>query len=358
MMSTSGLAMRFFLINAAVCWALFFCGFASLARGDTVTLKDGSVYDGTVIRESSREVTIKCATGTFSFSRGSVKSVSRSSESPSSPALEPKPQSPAAPEPRADGSSSTRPSPRSKSKAKITEQSPQPVWSEEQDAQSEPPARDGGKSRSASEKAKLESLLSELEKNSLQVWENESSERVTDGASARYRFQDPSGVLGFGNDKPASPHGLAKLWVQEQCTAGSDVVFINCTQWTRLYWDEEKSDWTRTDPKYSRFSMENAKVRTILEGLAGRGSKATNIAVTAGVMERLDPSSSEYRERDAKLKELAQQAGQGWSGGDLLYQAFLLSVKIHQAPAPAEKISLAQERRELARRLVSQFPGN
>lgn len=358
MMSINGFALRLAFSHTAVCWALFFCFYASMALGDTVTLKDGSVYDGTVIRESSKEVTIKCATGTFSFPRGSVKRIYRSSESSSGSALEPKPDSPAAPEQRPEGSSSPRSSARSKPKAKITEQSPQPAWSDDSASRPEPPAKETGKGRSASDQVKIESLLEELERNSLQAWENESSERVTEGASAGYRFQDSSGVLGYGNDKPASPQGIAKLWVQEQCTAGGDIVFINCLQWTRLYWDEEKNDWIRTDPRYARFSMENAKVRSILEWLAGRGSLATNIAVTAGVMESLDPSSSDYRERAAKLKELAQRAGQGWGGGDLLYQALLLNVKIHKARSPAEKISLAQERRELVRRLVSQFPGS
>ncbi len=203
----------------------------------------------------------------------------------------------------------------------------------------------------------MQQLLDEIAAIELRVWRAPQTEAIRGGASAGYKVLWTNGVMSYTDDRPTSPERISELWVRRQCRAGSEYVVIGRYEWARLHWHHDQHKWLTSDPAYSAFSRERAKVRRLLSLAAGsRNAASTNIAVVAGGLASSRLSAADAAAKREELKRLTDAAAREWNGGDLLYQLHVATIAIEREKSTRRKVELARQRRALVRELVARYP--
>ncbi len=319
-------------------WLILVLGLSSGGGllADRVTLKDGNVFEGKIIRVTDRELTLRGKIGVMTFPLRQISTVRERDRT----------WSPTAP-------SANRSSRRDGADANVTanvDASPKSGLASILDTHlTEPSLKDSFATR-----------MEELETNELESWKFVELELATGPVDKRYRLKRIDGSMEFAAELPADGGDYASAWVRRHKVENDQPVFEDerpVFTWVPLFWHANDTGWFETHPNEAVFRWEQSQVETLLERLIATASRETQTRFgnALRIAHSSDADSKERAEAAGELSRLAPLIA-GRRGAESLLQVYELNARIEAATEPSRKVALARLRRDLLRQLVERLP--
>jgi hypothetical protein len=291
---------------------------AAGAVADDVEMRTGRVFSGKILKEDDTSVTIEWRGGEMTIPRQQIKDIRRTP---------PAEQTAAAGKAVAKKTPETAPPPKDPPKP----QKPVKTFAER---------------------------LAEIEAIRLAPWPEEPAVPCTETGAKAYKIVKSDGTTSMKDDRPSSTSGVESIWLRDDADFGRTIEFKDGARqffWYRLYWNDDAKEWRVLPAALEAFQADSSRAAALVTDLCKDQGATAAAAADAKAIRYGTQSNAAYDPAAdrAKLLEDCRKAMGSDAGGDALVAWHDCESKMESAKTPAEKVTVAADRRAVLRRLVA-----